>query len=320
MTWLKACDGTCVSLPDPTTWGGGVWCKSGSAVAFDTDSAGTAERVLTVPYKSATPETIYPVTWVEEQWWSTSRQYNNMAEDCLARNVPVPENAVRPYGDEGMLRLRVAGLKAYSVWIFHKKHGFQRAPRNAITHWWIAPPAEDGPGYPLWMGPPVTGPSGSFASDAAQDLNQVPNYGVFDGHESEISGPFADPSVGPSTKPTRTQLSAGGSSSRPPRVSSEAPSALSATDAPATGAAGGEAAALSTADAPAAGAAGGKAAQQAASTPAAVQGGKSTSTKSQKSSGKGEPPQPKPKGDAARRALKLRPRRRRRALKPNRGV
>ena len=61
VTLLKACDGTCVSLPDPTTWGGGVWCTSGSAVAFDTDSAGTTERVLTVPYKSATPQTIYPV-------------------------------------------------------------------------------------------------------------------------------------------------------------------------------------------------------------------------------------------------------------------
>ena len=135
--------------PSPAPGGGGVWCTTGSAVAFDAVGGSPTERVLTVPYKSPTPETIYPVTWVEEQWWTTSRQFNTMAEECLALIVPVPDNAVLPCGAAGMLRLRVAGLKPFSTWIFHKKHGFQRAPRNAITHWWIAPPAEDGPGYPL---------------------------------------------------------------------------------------------------------------------------------------------------------------------------
>ena len=49
---------------------------------------------------------VYPVTWVEEQ----SRQYNTLAESCLARDEMVPDNSVRPYGDQGMLRLRVAGV------------------------------------------------------------------------------------------------------------------------------------------------------------------------------------------------------------------
>ena len=134
----------------------------------------------------------------------------------------------------------------------------------------------------------------------SQDLNQVPTYGGFDGHESEISGPFADPSTGPSTNPTRPQLSAGGGRSRPPRTPSEAPPTLPATDAPAAGAGGGKAAAMSPATEHPTGAAEGKTAQGAASTPAAAPKDESGSSKGQKGVGKGVSPQPKSKGEAVK--------------------
>ena len=117
-----------------------------------------------------------------------------------------------------MRRLRVAGKNAWAVWSYHKKHGFQQPSRTAVTHHFVMPPAEDGPGYSSWMGPPAPGPSGSFASAEQHLLNQVPDFGSFHGHENEISGPFpALPSVGPSAKSSRPQGSTGGSSSQPPR-------------------------------------------------------------------------------------------------------
>ena len=285
VTLVKASDGTCIGLPNPDTFGGGIWCTTGSAVPFDTVGGGPTERVLTVPYRSPVPETVLPVRWVQEQWWTTSRRFNTAAETCLANNSPMAADAVAPYGPEGMLRLKVSGLAPYPVWLFHKKHGFQRSIQNAITHWWIAPPPENGTGYPAWMAPHIAGPTGTFASAETQASGLNPTYGGFAGHANQIVAPFAGPGTDPSTRPTRSQIEAGGGGSRGSRTPSETPLATNAAETPSAGAGGGDTAMPKPANAPLTGAAGGSATKGSGSAPAVAPPGGKKSEKKKKTSG-----------------------------------
>jgi len=166
---VLACDASALVNPD-LTWRGGILCKTGATATFNEGfEQAPTERVLTVPYTSGVTEIVEPVVMVLQQWWSPLRPSQEAAQRALPYQLE--DGTIQAYTQHSMDRLRLAGLSAFSLWMYQKFDNFLQLTRTAGPANFVKSPSTHGGGYPDGMGSAWDpGPTGNQVTGDQMEL------------------------------------------------------------------------------------------------------------------------------------------------------